>query len=209
MSKNIVVIDYGIGNIFSICNAFDKCGGNVVLSSDKKVIENADRLVLPGVGAFKEGMDALIEKDFHKAIFKFVEKNRPLLGICLGMQMLMDESEEFGKRKGLGIISGKVEQIFPSVNTKIPHIGWSPLLKYRENIWKNTIFESVEPGVSFYFVHSFHSIPKKEENRLAVCNYNGIELTAAVNSGNIFGCQFHPEKSGKNGLKIINRFLKL
>lgn len=209
MNNKLTVIDYGIGNIFSICNAFRKCGADVLLSSDKNEIENAQRLVLPGVGAFKDGMSALEQKGFDDAVRKFSLKERPFLGICLGMQMLMDISEEFGNNKGLGIIEGKVEKIIPSENSKIPHIGWSPVFELRKKSWNNTLLDKIETKTPFYFVHSFHAVPQNPENILAVCDYDGVELTAAVSKGNIFGCQFHPEKSGKNGLKIIEEFLKI
>lgn len=209
MSNKVVVIDYGIGNIFSICNAFKNCGADVVLSSDIKEVENADRLVLPGVGAFKDGMDALVYRGFDNAIKNYAEKQRPFLGICLGMQVLFSESHEFGIFKGLGIIPGKVLKISLPGFGKIPHIGWSPVFMCEKSSWEKTVFDSILENQSFYFVHSFYGEPQNQEHKLAVCRYEGVEITAAVAVDNIYGCQFHPEKSGENGLKIINSFLNL
>lgn len=213
MNHNVVIIDYGVGNIFSVCRAFEHCGAEACLTDSTDVILDAERLVLPGVGAFADGMAGLRTRGLIDPIKQYAATGRPFLGICLGMQMLMDSSEEFGQQEGLGLIPGRVVAI-PSTGVdgtphKIPHIGWNELLVPGAVTWNGTIFEYTSPGSPVYFVHSFGAVPQYEENRLADCNYNGRTICAAVRSGSIYGCQFHPEKSGKVGLEIIKSFLNL
>lgn len=215
MNTRVTVIDYGIGNIFSICNALFKCGADVKLSSDPTGIKQADRLVLPGVGAFSDGMKGLRDRGLIDAINCYVDKKRPFLGICLGMQMMMDESEEFGIHEGLGLIHGKVKAV-SAVNArgekhKIPHIGWSSIFPPDQHAprWQDTILSDVQPGVTGYFVHSYEAITDNENHTLAVCDYGGIRVTAVIGSGAVYGCQFHPEKSGQTGLKILKTFMRI
>lgn len=213
MSK-VTVIDYGIGNLLSVCRAFEFCGAEVLLTDSPLGIEKADRVVLPGVGAFADGMYGLKKRGLVKAIQKYSQTGRPFLGICLGMQLMMDVSEEFGVHEGLGIIPGKVTAIPDTgVNNerhKIPHIGWnSLLLPPSRDDWMGTILENVNVGEYAYFVHSYSVITPNHEQRLADCLYNGRQITAAIQSGTIYGCQFHPEKSGEVGLSIIKRFFEL
>ncbi len=210
----ITIVDYGMGNLLSVSRAFEHCGASVILTNSPDAIENAERLVLPGVGAFANGMAGLSSKALIDPVKRFSISNRPFLGICLGMQMMLDISEEFGIHKGLGLIDGKVMAIPPAVADgkphKIPHIGWNSLLiPHIRKSWNDTIFADVAPEESVYFVHSFVVVPKNEENNLAYCEYNGIKLCAAIKSGNMYGCQFHPEKSGDVGLRIIKKFLTL
>jgi glutamine amidotransferase len=167
------------------------------------------------VGAFKDGMDNLKAAGLDEDIRVFRDTGRPFLGICLGMQMLMTVSDEFGIWDGLDLISGRVASI-PKVGKnneplKIPHIGWNRIFPVTRdaNDWPSGILENLEPGSMVYFVHSFHAVPMDRSHVLAVCDYNGVEVIAAVRKKNIFGCQFHPEKSGKTGLKIFKKFLEL
>lgn len=213
MKPKVTIIDYGVGNIFSVCRAFEHCGAEVLLTDSIDDIQLSERLVLPGVGAFVDGMAGLRSRNLVEPIKQFAATGRPFLGICLGMQMLLDSSEEFGLQEGLGLIPGKVVAI-PATGTdgaphKIPHIGWNKLLVSEDAKWDSSIFEKIIPGSSVYFVHSFEAVPQLQINRLADCNYNGRLICAAVRSGAVFGCQFHPEKSGIVGLEIIKSFLNL
>jgi len=209
--KNVVIIDYGVGNLLSVMRSVEVCGANPILTNCPDKISNAERLILPGVGAFSDGMKGLLEKNLIAPIKDYVQKGRPFLGICLGMQMILDESHEFGVTKGLGLIPGKVLSI-PNkspdgINFKIPHIGWSSIRPYMESKdWKNTILHNTVKEDSVYFVHSFFAVPNKNEHTLASCNYAGRDLCAVINNENIYGCQFHPEKSGEVGIDILNSF---
>ena len=213
MMQHIVVIDYGLGNIHSVCRAIEHCGGRPILSSDPKVISTAERVLLPGVGAFEDGMKGLRERDLISPILDYVQSCRPLLGVCLGMQMLMDGSDEFGDHLGLGLIPGRVQAI-PAFGQdakphKVPHIGWNGIHPARGNTWENTVLHGLTPGASMYFVHSYAAVPLHSEHRLADCKYDGQSICAVVGAGNVFGCQFHPEKSGEAGLKILKSFIMM
>lgn len=207
----VTVIDYGIGNLLSVCRAFEHCGAEVLLADSPSDVESAERLVLPGVGAFTDGMAGLSTGGFIGPIRKYVKTGRPFLGICLGMQMMLETSEEFGVHEGLGLIPGNVVAI-PCTGSngkshKIPHIGWNALLPPTPVAdWKETILAGITPGIAVYFVHSFAAVPSNPAHRLADCDYNGRVISAAVKCGNLYGCQFHPEKSGEAGLRIINNF---
>lgn len=212
MKPKTVVVDYGIGNLYSVARALETVNSEVIISSNPNIIKNAERLVLPGVGSFSKGMSELKSRVIDEALHEFILTSRPLLGICLGMQLMFDSSEEFGVHKGLGIIPGQVLAI-PSeghhgVRRKIPHIGWTQLIlpQSRKN-WTGSIFEDVVHGESAYFVHSYSVFPIEESIRLVECNYDGYLIAAAVQFNQIIGCQFHPEKSGKVGLKILHNFL--
>lgn len=213
MKPAVTVIDYGVGNIFSVCRALEHCGAEVRLSDVPEEILGADRVILPGVGAFADGMAGLASRGLLATVKEFAATGRPLLGICLGMQMLMDSSEEFGLQDGLGIIPGKVTAIPPTgtdgVLHKIPHIGWNELLVPEGADWTGTVLGNTVRGSSVYFVHSFAAVPERPEHRLAECDYNGRKICAAVQNGLVFGCQFHPEKSGEVGLGIVQSFLSL
>lgn len=208
----VTVVDYGIGNLLSVTRAFQFFGAEVVLSSSPDDIENAERLVLPGVGAFADGMGGLRERGLIGPIKKYAVGGRPFLGICLGMQMMLEVSEEFGYYEGLGIIPGKVVAIPPSGRDghphKIPQIGWNSLLvPHHYGGWENTILHNIPQSSYVYFVHSFMAVPANEEHRLAEYIYDGHIITAAIKYGNLYGVQFHPEKSGKIGLRILKNFL--
>jgi len=212
--NNVVVIDYNAGNLLSVKRALEHCGADVVVSSNPKIILNASKVVLPGVGAFSNAMRSLRDLELDKVIVEIAEKGTNLLGICLGMQMLLDYSTEFEHSEGLKLISGSVEKIGLENDgkkvLKIPHIGWNSIVKNKDSRnWEGTILEKVTTEEFFYFVHSYISIPVNPEHRLADTIYEGIALPAVIKSKNITGCQFHPEKSGLVGLKILSNFLYL
>ena len=209
----VTVIDYGIGNLRSVTQAIDSCGVEVCLTDSPDKISTASHLVLPGVGSFADGMDGLSKKGLIGPIKAFVAKNKPFLGICLGMQMMLEIGEEFGEHKGLGLLSGRVVSI-PSIGKdgklhKIPHIGWDSLIAPPQIDWQKSILGGIEQGEFFYFVHSFMANPSDEQNKWAICDYNGQLVTAVIRSGNLYGCQFHPEKSGKPGLQILRNFCEI
>jgi imidazole glycerol-phosphate synthase subunit HisH len=208
---DVVVIDYGVGNLLSVRRGLEHCGGRVCVSSDASVIRAASRVVLPGVGAFANGMTELRREGLDDVVREVARAGKPLLGICLGMQMLLDESEEFGSTTGLGLIAGKVIPV-PAVTAnrsvqKIPHIGWGSLVPAGRENWERTVMQDVIPGEAVYFVHSFMAQPSDAHDRLADCLYGGVPVSAAIGRDNVFGCQFHPEKSGEVGLRILRRFL--
>lgn len=215
MSKNeIVVIDYGVGNLLSVQRALEHCGAKSIITSDPEVILKAEKLLLPGVGAFSKAMQALNDRGLVDVLKSLLVKKIPLLGICLGMQMLLDESEEFGLTKGLGLIPGRVTQI-PNKDIngefqKIPSVGWYSL-KFPLGIdsQRSSILKNLKPNDALYFVHSFMAVPTDEKHRLAYCIYGGHEIPAVIQRDNIIGCQFHPEKSGEVGLGIISAFIDL
>jgi imidazole glycerol-phosphate synthase subunit HisH len=211
--NSVSVIDYGIGNLFSVQRALEKAGADVKLITNPNDVQNAERLVLPGVGAFADCMNTLKKREFIQPILDYMKLDRPFLGLCVGMQMLLDESEEFGDTKGLGVIKGKVQKIpnrGPTGETcKIPHIGWNSISPPQGNSWDGTVLEQIRPGSFVYFVHSFAPKPENPENLLAVCNYAGNTVGAAVRKGKVFGTQFHPEKSSSVGLKILQKFIDL
>ncbi len=211
--SSVGIVDYGSGNLLSVMRAFEHCGSTPVLASTPEQIKSCERLVLPGVGAFEDGMRGLRDLGLIEPIREHARSGRPLLGICLGMQMLATESVEFGLHQGLDLIPGRVVSV-PDTTTdgrphKIPHIGWSSVRPASDSTWDGTILDELRPGTALYLVHSFHVVPGTSSDLLAVCDYGGHQITAVIRSGNIFGCQFHPEKSGAAGLAIIRRYLTL
>ncbi len=202
----IAIIDYGVGNIFSLCSSFGAIGAEAVLTGDKEVICRADKLILPGVGAFGDAADKLKSCGLWDVVLSEAKGGKPLLGICLGMQLLFDESHEYGIHKGLGLIPGRVMPIAPEVpkGVKIPHIGWNALHFTGE---PSPLFAGLNEGNHVYFVHSYYATDCAE-NTIATTEYYA-ELTAAVAKGNVYGTQFHPEKSGEVGLKILKNFAQL
>lgn len=198
----LAIIDYGVGNLFSLVSSLKAIGVDAVITSDTAKILNADRLILPGVGAFGDASKKLAESGLGATVKEAVKKGTPLMGICLGMQLLFEKSFEYGEHEGLGLLKGKVigmENTIPE-NLKIPHIGWNSL-KFTST---SPIFKYINEGDCVYFVHSFYAVDC-EDSLIATTDY-GKELTAAVQKGNIYGCQFHPEKSGSVGLKILKAF---
>lgn len=211
----VVVVDYGMGNVLSVCRAIEHCGGNAKLSAAPADIASAERLVLPGVGAFADCIDALRQRNLIEPILDFVGSERPLLGICVGMQILLERGEEFGGSMGFDIIPGTVVRILADKADgslrKIPHIGWTAVTPPEcmgADYWAGTIFDATEPNTSFYFVHSFTAVPADSTHLLAVAHYQDFAVTAAVHRGNVTGCQFHPEKSGEKGLRLFDQFLR-
>lgn len=198
----IAIIDYGVGNLFSLKSSLDSIGADAFITNDFSQIENADKIILPGVGAFGDASKKLFESGLSELLISEAKKNKPILGICLGMQLLLEKGYEYGEHKGLGLIPGEIRPISDVIpqNLKIPHIGWNSL-----NFKKpSKLFKYINDGDFVYFVHSYHGT-NCEENTIATSEY-GAELTAAVENGNIYGCQFHPEKSGKVGLQILRAF---
>jgi imidazole glycerol-phosphate synthase subunit HisH len=216
MTNKIVIVDYGLGNLLSVVRAFNFVGIEAVISDLPTDFESATHLVLPGVGAFSIGMQGLAQRKLIDPIKKFAASGRPTLGICLGMQMLFEESEEFGHHQGLGLIPGKVVAV-PQLGSdgkphKIPHIGWNELCLPQGQAlqsWQQSILKEVHPGQSAYFVHSYAAMPLLESDRLADVQYDGVVISAAVRHNNVYGCQFHPEKSGPVGLSIVKAFSEL
>ncbi len=214
MSNLITIVDYGIGNIFSVARAFQHCGAETLVTDKPADILAATRLVLPGVGAFSNGMSGLRDRGLIGPIKTYAASDRPLLGICLGMQMLFSESSEFGNYEGLGLIEGKILPIEPKgpegAPLKVPHIGWNELVRSSEAPeWKDSVLRHVAELEHCYFVHSFTAVPASEKHRLSDANYGSSRISAAVAKGKIYGCQFHPEKSGATGLRIIKGFLEI
>ncbi len=197
----IAIVDYGVGNLKSVTNALDYLGLNTCITSDAAEIEQADAIILPGVGAFPDAAEKLRAPGLNKVVIDQA-KRKPVLGICLGMQLLFDRGEEVRPCDGLGLISGKISRI--ETQYKLPHIGWNSL-KFQNN---SPIFKGLDDGAYVYFVHSFCGYAEREENVIARTDY-GSSVVAAVGCGNVFGCQFHPEKSGETGLVILKNFGEL
>ena len=210
----VTVIDYGLSNLLSVQHAFAHFGAEVLLTSSPADVLAADALVLPGVGAFRDGMQGLEQLGLMEPIKQKAEQGTPLLGICLGMQMLFDESEEFGLHKGLGLIPGRVvripEQDAGGRPQRVPHISWDPLYPAGGRTdFAGTALQDVQPGQECYFIHSYEAKPATETYRLADTIYGGRNVCAAAQKGSVLGTQFHPEKSGPVGLSIIKAYLKL
>ena len=201
----IAIIDYGVGNLFSLTSSFKAVGADAVVTCDIKTIKNADKLILPGVGAFGDAAKKLKSSGLQDVIREEVTAGKPLMGICLGMQLLFEKSYEYGIHDGLGLISGSVVPMSGNLpeNLKIPHIGWNALHFKNES----PLFKYINNGDCVYFVHSFY-VETDEKNLTATTDY-GKEITAAVKSGNVYGCQFHPEKSGSAGLNILKAFCEM
>ena len=198
----VAIIDYGVGNLFSLHSSFQAIGEESCVTSDARAIGNADRLVLPGVGAFGDAAEKLRRCGLDEVLCEQAATGKPLLGICLGMQLLFEKSFEYGEHRGLGLIPGEIRPIAETIpaGLKIPHIGWNALT-FRKN---SPLFWDLRDGDFVYFVHSYHAV-NCGACVSAVTEYGGI-LTAAAEKDNVFGCQFHPEKSGEKGLRILKAF---
>jgi len=212
MAKCIVVVDYGVGNLYSVQRALEASGAEeILIGSDSKVISQAEGLVLPGVGAFADGMRGLRERGLMEPIKAYAQSGRPLLGICLGMQMLATASEEFGRHEGLGLIPGEVVAIpdrsVDDQPLKVPFIGWATISPGQAKANEGCLLQAHTATASVYLVHSFQVRPTDPEHLLATYGFGGHRITAAIRSKNITGLQFHPEKSGCVGLDIMRRFV--
>ena len=206
----IVIVDYGIGNVRSIYSAFKNQGIEPILSNDSEVILNADGIVLPGVGAYSHAMKNLKKHNLINILKNYAKTEKPILGICLGMQLLLEESEEFGITEGLGLIKGRVVKI-PIANTfqtKLPNINW---LALESNFlkWDKTILNNISLNSEMYFIHSYVAKLDNENEVLSVTDFHNVKFCSTLKKGNIYGCQFHPEKSSQIGLKIIKNFIKI
>lgn len=206
------IVDYGVGNLYSIVRAVEASGGTPVLATDPAILRSADRVILPGVGAFEPCARQLRQSGMWDAVTDFAQTGRPFLGICVGMQLLFEASLEFGLHEGLGLIEGRVVPIPPQDQhgaRKVPHIGWRPLSAAVGGAsWEGSLLSGLAPGqASAYFVHSYNCSPADPAHRLANADYHGYAVCAAVVRDNVTGFQCHPEKSGPVGLRIMQNFL--
>ena len=204
----VAIVDYGVGNLFSLKSSLAYIGQDAIVTGDAAELEKADRVILPGVGAFRDAAEKLCAGGLDQTVKKLAASGKPLLGICLGMQLLFDRSTEFGMTEGLGLVRGEVRDIRPLVpaDYKVPHIGWNAL-RFTEKGREDPIFKYIHEGDCVYFVHSFAAMDCGE-SLLATAEY-GASLTAAVRCNNVYGTQFHPEKSGEVGLKLLKAFCEL
>ena len=202
----IAIMDYGVGNLYSLRCSFEKIGAEVVVTKDPTVLRNSQKLILPGVGAFADAAAKLRDSGLDIVLKDEIKKGKPLMGICLGMQMLFEKSYEYGKHDGLGILNGRVVGMDGTIPTglAIPHIGWNALHFQNKDC---PLFRYIEENDCVYFVHSYHAVDCADS--LAATTEYGLELTAAVAKDNVFGCQFHPEKSGQVGLNILKAFCEM
>jgi glutamine amidotransferase len=199
----IGIVDYGAGNLTSVRNAFARLGHDAAILSEPGAIDTVDRVVLPGVGSFKRAMSMLESGGWPAPLRAFAAGARPLLGICLGMQLLFDRGEDHGSTAGLGLVAGTVERLQPADGRKVPHVGWNSMTAAR----RHPLLDGVKAHIDFYFVHSFHCVPAREEDVLARSDYGG-PFVAAVAHRNVAGFQFHPEKSQPGGLRILENFVE-
>lgn len=200
----VLVVDYDMGNLNSVRRMLELCGAQVLISSDPAYLKDAERIVLPGVGAFTDAMRSLNEKGLSQEIGRAAKSGVPLLGICLGMQVLADSGNEGGECRGLGLIPGRVTRFEPAEGLRIPHMGWN-------EVWsaaRDPILENIPDGSDFYFVHSYRFIPASRSHVLAETPY-GERFASMVVSENVYGAQFHPEKSSKTGMRLLTNFLNL
>jgi glutamine amidotransferase len=206
----IAIVDYGVGNLYSLVRAFDYFSVKADITEDASIIDTADGIILPGVGSYQAGMRGLKVRNLIDVIRKNAQNNKPMLGICLGAQLMMTEGHEFGVHRGLNIIPGKVVH-FPklSASEKVPHVGWNTILPVKKGDWSNTILGISKENDHVYFVHSYILKPDFDTNILAKTTYGEYPFCSAIKKGNIYGFQFHPEKSGKVGFKLIRNFIEL
>jgi glutamine amidotransferase len=200
----VVIVDYGMGNLRSVQKAFEKVGAPASVTRNPEVIRRADKLILPGVGAFPECMKNLERFGLKEPVLEFIRGGRPFLGICLGLQLLFDQSEEFGTHEGLKVIRGSVRAFPRNMGLKVPHMGWNQVW-FKKQV---PIFKGIEDGAYFYFVHSFYTVPENADDSAAECDY-GIRFSCAAQRDNVFALQFHPEKSQGLGLRILSNFKEL
>jgi glutamine amidotransferase len=202
----IAIVDYGVGNLRSVQKALERVGARAAVTSEAQALDEAQGVVLPGVGAFGDGMDQLRARDLVVPVLRQVERHKPLLGICLGMQLLFEESEEMGTHQGLGLLQGRVLR-FPEGELKVPHIGWNQLQMAGSGP-EMALLEGIDGGSHAYFVHSYYAAPEEPGDVLATTDY-GLPFAAVVGRGSVFGAQFHPEKSQDVGLRMLENFSRL
>ena len=210
--SEVVVVDYGCGNIQSLERALKRIGVDSTYTSNRDQIITAKKIILPGVGSFSTGMNKLEKKGLKDTIKDYASSGRPLLGICLGMQLLVDYSEEFGHHSGLGIIPGNATKFNTIDGSKVPHTGWNSIeLPRGENSesWADNILDGIKPGKDYYFVHSFKVRVTQDNFNIAETIYGGIRFSSIIKNGNVYGCQFHPEKSGLIGQKFLENFINI
>jgi glutamine amidotransferase len=215
-AKRVVIADYGVGNLLSVARALEICGADAEVTGRPERIASAERLVLPGVGAFGDCMEAFLARGLREPVLDFADSGRPMIGLCIGMQILFDRSLEFGDHAGLGLISGEVRPIpkttAAGVPHKTPHIGWTDInipVEANDDRWQNSMLRGLPRGTAMYFVHSFTAWLENPRFRLADAYYGGQRIAAAVSKDNIHGTQFHPEKSGSAGLRLLSNFLNM
>jgi len=216
--RDIAVVNYGTGNLFSIKSACESVGLRAHITTSKKQIMDADAVILPGVGAFGDAIKALRDLDLVAVLKESATSSKPFLGICLGMQMLLEESNEFGRHQGLSIVKGSVSVLQVCTDStgrkvKVPHVGWTRIHKAKGGLagdaWHDSFLEGLEDGEYMYFVHSFCVTPQDENLILSMSRYGEMEFCSSFQSNNIFGCQFHPERSGSQGLRIYKNLAML
>jgi len=200
----IAIIDYDMGNLRSVAKAFERVGADVSVTRDPKAILDASHVVLPGVGAFKDCMRNLDDYGLIDPIMKSIKSGKPFLGICLGLQLLFDESMEFGLHRGLGVVKGRVVRFAEGTGLKVPHMGWNEARKRKDS----PLLSGIEDNTYFYFVHSYYAVPEDRSVDLTTTGY-GMDFTSSIMKDNIMACQFHPEKSQKAGLKVLHNFSRM
>lgn len=212
MISKIAIIDYDAGNLYSVLHACNFVGLEAEITSDKKALQDASGAILPGVGAFGEAMANLKKLELIDPIKDFIASGKPFMGICLGYQLLFSESEEFGHHLGLDIVPGKVVR-FPNKNSKnelirVPQIGWNTIYPAKDLAWRDSYLKDIKANAYMYFVHSFYCKPRNPKDSLCLTNYEGVEYASAIKKDNLYALQFHPEKSGPEGIKIYQEFAK-
>lgn len=200
----VTLLDFGMGNLRSVEKALESAGAEVLVTSDPATVETADKLVVPGVGSFPDCMKNLARLKLIEPLKKFVRSGKPYLGICLGMQILFDESEEFGTHAGLGLLKGRVVRFKLPKKQKIPHMGWNRIIKQR----RPNLLAEIPDGSYFYFVHSYYVVPEDPNLIVTLTDY-GKDFCSSIMEGNLFACQFHPEKSAKLGLTLLRAFVSI
>ena len=210
MKKNIVILDYGLGNLYSITQACKAVGVDAIVSKDINIIRNADAIILPGVGAFGDAMNSLYNNNLIVPIQEFVATGKPFLGICLGMQLMFTKSEEFGENLGLNLIKGEIKK-FPQESTlhRVPQIQWNKIYQNNSDVWSSSPLKNVENGEYMYFIHSYYAIPEDKDLILSYTKYGDITYASSVIKDNVIGIQFHPEKSAKEGIKVYQEWINL
>lgn len=201
---NVKIVDYGMGNLRSVQKAFERIGADAEICPSPDGLKSADKIVLPGVGAFRDAIHELKAKNFIDAIHKHIEAERPFLGICLGLQLLLDKSYEDGEYEGLGIIPGEVVRFENAPDLKVPHMGWNLIERKKEN----PLLDGIPEDAHFYFVHSYYVVPENESD-IATETGHGVRFCSMVSLGNLYATQFHPEKSQSAGLRILKNFVEL